>query len=123
MRWLTSRNCRNIQHSLPMWTRTCKRSNGRQRSDRWLVANDRPRNISSAPNPLRCRRCDASNFTDCQISSKETIMSEKEEFEMPPAGMPKWITDHVELYLSDPEKAHLWDSTIGGGPGLLPTLL
>jgi hypothetical protein len=26
-------------------------------------------------------------------------------------------------YLSDPEKAHLWDSTIGGGPGPLPTLL
>ena len=50
-------------------------------------------------------------------------MSEKEEFEMPPPGMPKWIKDHVELYLSDPEKAHLWDSTIGGGPGPLPTLL
>ena len=50
-------------------------------------------------------------------------MSEKEEFEMLPAAMPKWITDHVELYLSDPEKAHLWDSTVGGGPGPLPTLL
>jgi hypothetical protein len=37
--------------------------------------------------------------------------------------MAKWIRDHVELYLSDPEKAHLWDSTIGGGPGPLPTLL
>ena len=50
-------------------------------------------------------------------------MSEKEEFETLPAEMPKWIKDHVELYLSDPEKAHLWDSTIGGGPGPLPTLL
>ena len=50
-------------------------------------------------------------------------MSEKEEFEMLPAEMPKWIKDHVELYLSDPEKAHLWGSTIGGGPGPLPTLL
>ena len=50
-------------------------------------------------------------------------MSVKEEFEMPAAGMPKWMRDHVELYLSDPEKAHLWDSTIGGGPGPLPTLL
>lgn len=50
-------------------------------------------------------------------------MSEKEQFEMPPAAMPKWITDHVKLYLSDPEKAHMWDSTIGGGPGPLPTLL
>ena len=37
--------------------------------------------------------------------------------------MPKWIKDHVGLYLSEPEKAHLWDSTIGGGPGPLPTLL
>ena len=50
-------------------------------------------------------------------------MSEKEEFEMLPPELPKWIRDHVELYLSDPEKAHLWDSTIGGGPGPLPTLL
>lgn len=34
-----------------------------------------------------------------------------------------WIRDHIELYRSDPEKAHLWDSTPVGGPGLLPTLL
>ena len=54
---------------------------------------------------------------------RESIMSEKQEFEMPSAGMPKWIKDHVELYLSDPERARLWDSTIGGGPGPLPTLL
>jgi F420H(2)-dependent quinone reductase len=54
---------------------------------------------------------------------KETIMSEKEEFEKLPEAMPMWIKDHVELYLSEPEKAHLWDSTIGGGPGPLPTLL
>ena len=50
-------------------------------------------------------------------------MSEKEEFEKLPEAMPKWIRDHVELYLSDPERAHLWDSTIGDGPGPLPTLL
>jgi F420H(2)-dependent quinone reductase len=50
-------------------------------------------------------------------------MSEKEEFEKLPEAMPMWIKDHVELYLSEPEKAHLWDSTIGGGPGPLPTLL
>jgi hypothetical protein len=37
--------------------------------------------------------------------------------------MPKWIGDHLELYLSDPEKARLWDSTIAGGPDPLPTLL
>lgn len=50
-------------------------------------------------------------------------MSGKREFEVPSAAMPKWIRDHVELYLSDPERARLWDSTIGGGPGPLPTLL
>ena len=34
-----------------------------------------------------------------------------------------WIAEHVALYRSDPEKAHLWDSKPLGGPGLLPTLL
>ena len=34
-----------------------------------------------------------------------------------------WIAEHVALYRSDPEKAHQWDSTPLGGPGLLPTLL
>ena len=34
-----------------------------------------------------------------------------------------WIAEHIELYRSDPEKAHMWDSTAVGGPGLLPTLL
>ena len=34
-----------------------------------------------------------------------------------------WIKEHIELYRTDPEKAHMWDSTPLGGPGLLPTLL
>lgn len=34
-----------------------------------------------------------------------------------------WIKQHIELYRTDPEKAHLWDSTAAGGPGPLPTLL
>lgn len=34
-----------------------------------------------------------------------------------------WIAQHRELYQRDPERGHLWDSTIGGGPGPLPTLL
>ncbi|MDG2303388.1 MAG: nitroreductase/quinone reductase family protein [Candidatus Binatia bacterium] len=34
-----------------------------------------------------------------------------------------WIKDHTELYRSDPEKAHMWDSSVAGGPGPLPTLL
>lgn len=34
-----------------------------------------------------------------------------------------WIKAHIDLYRTDPEKAHLWDSTPVGGPGPLPTLL
>ena len=34
-----------------------------------------------------------------------------------------WIKEHTELYLSDPEKARMWDSSHIGGPGVLPTLL
>ncbi len=34
-----------------------------------------------------------------------------------------WIAEHIALYKSDPEKAHHWDSTPLGGPGVLPTLL
>ena len=34
-----------------------------------------------------------------------------------------WIAEHIALYRSDPEKAHMWDSGAMGGPGLLPTLL
>jgi deazaflavin-dependent oxidoreductase (nitroreductase family) len=34
-----------------------------------------------------------------------------------------WIKEHIELYKKDPEKAHMWDSSAGGGKGLLATLL
>ncbi len=34
-----------------------------------------------------------------------------------------WIAKHRDLYLADGEAGHLWDSTVGGGPGPLPTLL
>lgn len=40
-----------------------------------------------------------------------------------PVGMPKWVADHVKLYLEDPEAGHLWDASLGGGSGMLPTLL
>ena len=39
-------------------------------------------------------------------------MSKKEEFEPLPAALPEWIRQHAELYLSDPESAHLWDATV-----------
>jgi deazaflavin-dependent oxidoreductase (nitroreductase family) len=42
---------------------------------------------------------------------------------MPDFSTIPWIAKHIELYRSDPEKAHMWDSTPLGGPGLLPTLL
>ena len=34
-----------------------------------------------------------------------------------------WIAEHRKLYLEDGEAGHMWDSTIGGGSGPLPTLL
>jgi len=37
--------------------------------------------------------------------------------------LPSWIVDHISLYRTDPEKAHLWDSSLGGGKGLIATLL
>lgn len=40
-----------------------------------------------------------------------------------PSNLPQWIADHIKLYREDPDKAHLWDSSQGGGTGLLPTLL
>ena len=27
-----------------------------------------------------------------------------------------WIAEHIELYRTDPEKAHMWDSTRSAGP-------
>lgn len=40
-----------------------------------------------------------------------------------PSGLPQWIADHINLYREDPDKAHMWDSSLGGGEGMLPTLL
>ena len=40
-----------------------------------------------------------------------------------PNTLPQWIVDHIALYRKDPERGHMWDSSVAGGPGLLPTLL
>jgi deazaflavin-dependent oxidoreductase (nitroreductase family) len=41
-----------------------------------------------------------------------------------PAGMPGWIQNHVRQYLeSGGTEGHMWDSSVVGGPGPLPTLL
>ena len=42
---------------------------------------------------------------------------------MPDFSKISWIADHIALYKSDPEKAHMWDSGAAGGTGPLPTLL
>jgi deazaflavin-dependent oxidoreductase (nitroreductase family) len=34
-----------------------------------------------------------------------------------------WIAEHREQYLKSGTSGHLWDSSIAGGPGPLPTLL
>jgi len=40
------------------------------------------------------------------------------------AQLPEWIRDHIRRYLaSDGADGHLWDSSVAGGKGLVPTLL
>ena len=39
-------------------------------------------------------------------------------------GLPEWIRDHLVRYMeSDGADGHLWDSSIGGGEGMIETLL
>lgn len=40
-----------------------------------------------------------------------------------PEHLPDWIRDHVALYLKDGEAGHYWDAALGGGEGMLSTLL
>jgi deazaflavin-dependent oxidoreductase (nitroreductase family) len=40
-----------------------------------------------------------------------------------PEGLPDWIREHLELYLRDGEAGHYWDASLGGGEGMLSTLL
>jgi deazaflavin-dependent oxidoreductase (nitroreductase family) len=41
-----------------------------------------------------------------------------------PAQFPEWIRDHIRRYLeTDGAEGHLWDSSVVGGPGPVPTLL
>ncbi len=41
-----------------------------------------------------------------------------------PAELPEWIRDHVRRYQeSDGADGHMWDSSVAGGSGLIPTLL
>ena len=41
-----------------------------------------------------------------------------------PTQLPDWVKDHVALYLeSEGKEGHMWDSSVGGGPGPIATLL
>lgn len=41
-----------------------------------------------------------------------------------PNQLPAWIRDHLRRYLeSDGADGHLWDASVAGGSGLVPTLL
>jgi deazaflavin-dependent oxidoreductase (nitroreductase family) len=38
--------------------------------------------------------------------------------------LPEWIKDHLKRYIeSNGEDGHLWDASLGGGTGMVPTLL
>jgi deazaflavin-dependent oxidoreductase (nitroreductase family) len=42
----------------------------------------------------------------------------------PRSELPKWIADHIRRYQeSNGADGHLWDSSVAGGKGLVPTLL
>jgi deazaflavin-dependent oxidoreductase (nitroreductase family) len=39
-------------------------------------------------------------------------------------GLPTWIQDHLSRYLAtNGEDGYMWDSSVGGGKGMVPTLL
>ncbi len=41
-----------------------------------------------------------------------------------PKELPSWIQDHLNRYLAtNGEDGYLWDASLGGGKGLVPTLL
>ena len=41
-----------------------------------------------------------------------------------PQGLPSWIADHIRRYReSNGKDGHMWDSTVAGGKGMIPTLL
>jgi len=40
-----------------------------------------------------------------------------------PDSLPAWIKDHIALYLEDGDAGHFWDASLGGGKGMLTTLL
>src|SRR5271154_1496429 len=41
-----------------------------------------------------------------------------------PSELPSWIKDHISRYVAtNGEDGYMWDASLGGGKGLVPTLL
>jgi deazaflavin-dependent oxidoreductase (nitroreductase family) len=41
-----------------------------------------------------------------------------------PSALPSWIKSHLDRYIAtDGAEGYLWDATLGGGQGMVPTLL
>ena len=40
-----------------------------------------------------------------------------------PDSLPAWVKEHIDVYLADGDAGHLWDASLGGGEGMLTTLL
>jgi deazaflavin-dependent oxidoreductase (nitroreductase family) len=41
-----------------------------------------------------------------------------------PSELPSWIKDHISRYIAtNGEDGYMWDASLGGGKGLVPTLL
>jgi deazaflavin-dependent oxidoreductase (nitroreductase family) len=45
------------------------------------------------------------------------------KFDDIPRDLNQHVAAHIKLYLEDPEKAHMWDSSVVGVPGPVSTLL
>ena len=62
-------------------------------------------------------------MSNTQKSNTQKSNTQKSNTQKSNTQLPAWIFKHVKLYLEDPDKAHIWDATIAGGTGTLPTLL
>jgi deazaflavin-dependent oxidoreductase (nitroreductase family) len=55
------------------------------------------------------------------INEAEDIMAESSG---QPKELPSWIKDHLSRYIAtNGEDGYLWDASLGGGKGMVPTLL
>ena len=51
-------------------------------------------------------------------------MTEQRKSSPLPSTLPDWISDHLARYqATDGADGYLWDASLGGGEGMIPTLL